>query len=40
MLKKLSPEKLEEMKRMVQEKKPKVPSTAVREMREEVEKLE
>lgn len=34
------PEKLEEMKRMVREKKPKVPSTAVREMREEVEKLE
>ena len=34
------PEKLEEMKRLVRSKEPKVPSTAVRQMREEVEKLE
>ena len=34
------PEKLEEMKRLVRSKEPKVPSTAVRQMREEVEELE
>lgn len=34
------PEKLEEMKHLVRCKEPKVPSTAIREMREEVEKLE
>lgn len=34
------PEKLEQMKRIVESKEPKVPSVAVREMREEVEQLE
>ena len=34
------PDKLEEMKRIVLTKEPKVMSTAIREMREEVEKLE
>ena len=34
------PDKLERMKRVVLTKKPKVMSTAIRQMREEVEKLE
>lgn len=34
------PDKLEEMKRIVLTKKPKVMSTAIRQMREEVESLE
>lgn len=34
------PDKLKEMKRLVREKEPKVPSTAVREMKREVERLE
>ncbi|WP_287642095.1 hypothetical protein [Bacteroides sp.] len=34
------PDKLEEMKRIVLTKEPKVMSTAIREMHEEVEKLE